>query len=248
MKKMWWLIGLGVLAFVVFAISTLPASIIASPLAQQGVVVSGVTGTVWNGAAQVVQSGNVDVGSVQWKLHALPLLTGRAVADVNLERVDGSAQGNVSAAMSGRLSLRDVVASLPLAGLPPNFIAGGWTGKLNLKLAAVDIVDRWPTSIVGTVEVLDLAGPAKRPAAMGSYKLVFPEQSQADALRAALTDIHGPLQFAGTLELKAADRSYVLDGLVAPRPEASQDIVNSLQFLGAPDAQGRRPISLAGTM
>lgn len=247
MKK-WWLIGLGVVAFAVFVLTTLPASIIASPLAKQGIVVSGVTGTVWNGAAQVVQSGSVDVGSVQWKLHVLPLLAGRAVADVKLDRVDGSAQGSVSATLSGRLSLRDVSASLPLAVLPPNFVAGGWTGKLNLKLAAVDIVAGWPTSIVGTVEVLDLAGPARRPAAMGSYKLVFPEQSPADALRAALTDINGPLQFAGTLELTAADRSYVLDGLIAPRPEASQDIVNSLQFLGAPDAQGRRPISLAGTM
>lgn len=248
MKKIWLLIALGLVTFVVFALVTLPASIIASPLAKRGIIVSGVTGTAWNGAAQVVQSGGVMIGSMQWELHPVALLSGRAVADVKLTRVDGFAQGNVSVSMSGNIAVRDVTASLPMSTLPPNLIAGGWRGKLNLKLASAEIVDRWPASIIGSMEVLDLVGPAHRPAAMGSYKLVFPEQTRPGTLIAALTDISGPLQLAGTLELKAVDRSYVLEGLVATRPEASPDLVNSLQYLGPPDAQGRRPVSIAGTM
>jgi general secretion pathway protein N len=248
MKKVWWLIGLGIVTFAVFATVTLPANVIAGPLGKQGIVVSGISGTVWHGAAQVVQSGNVNIGSLQWTLRALPLLTGRAVADVKLDRIDGYAQGNVSIKSSGELLLHDVDASLPVSTLPPNLIAGGWTGKLTLKLSTVEIIARWPTQLVGSIEVLDLAGPARRPTAMGSYKLVFPEQPPSAVLRAALTDISGPLQLAGTLELKASDRSYVLEGLIAARSEASSELSNSLQFLGPADAQGRRPISLAGTM
>jgi hypothetical protein len=50
----------------------------------------------------------------------------------------------------------------------------------------------------------------------------------------------------GTLSL-GADRSYVIDGLVAPRPDATPAVTDTLRYLGAPDAQGRRPFSVAGT-
>jgi hypothetical protein len=65
-------------------------------------------------------------------------------------------------------------------------------------------------------------------------------------LAGALTDMGGLLQITGTLQLKA-DRSYLVEGLVATRPETPRDVADSLQFLGTPDAQGRRSFSLAGT-
>jgi hypothetical protein len=39
----------------------------------------------------------------------------------------------------------------------------------------------------------------------------------------------------------------VVEGLVAPRADASKAVTDTLRFLGTPDAQGRRPFSLAGT-
>lgn len=248
MKKTLWLVALGILAFALFALATLPASVVVKPLARSGVNLSGVTGSVWKGSAQVVQAGAINIGSIQWDLHALPLLTGRAVADVKLTRADGFAQTVLTATPAGRISLSDLAASLPISALPPTVAPAGWNGKLNIKLASLVVVNGWPASAVGTVEVLDLIGPPRQPAAMGSYKLTFPEQAPPDVLAGALVDISGPLQIAGTLELKAADRSYVINGLVATRPSASQELSNSLQFLGPPDAQGRRQVSLAGTM
>ena len=249
MKKNLWLVALGVAAFVLFALVTLPARVVLKPLASHGIIVNGVTGTFWKGTAQVVQAGAINLGSVEWDMHALPLLTGRVVADVKLTRADGFVQANVSATPSGRIALSELMASLPLSTLPPSVAPQGWLGKVNVKLASLVVANGWPASAVGTVEVIDLVGPPRQPAAMGSYKLTFPEQSRSDVITGALTDINnGPLQIAGTLELKAADRSYVINGLVATRPDASPQLANSLQFLGPPDAQGRRPVSLAGTM
>ena len=248
MKKTLWLVALGIAAFVLFALATLPARVVVKPLASRGIIVNGVTGTLWKGTAQVVQTGAINLGSVEWDMSALPLLTGRVVADVKLTRADGFAQANVTAAASGRIALSELVASLPLSALPRSVAPPGWLGKLNVKLASLVISNGWPASAAGTVEVLDLIGPPRQPAAMGSYKLTFPEQAPPDVLAGALTDISGPLQIAGTLELKAADRSYVINGLVATRPDASPQLSNSLQFLGPPDAQGRRQVSLAGTM
>jgi hypothetical protein len=52
---------------------------------------------------------------------------------------------------------------------------------------------------------------------------------------------------SGLLQLSPSG-AYDLEGSVAPRPGASADLTQTLQLLGAPDAQGRRPFSLAGSL
>ncbi|MGH8286318.1 MAG: type II secretion system protein N, partial [Steroidobacteraceae bacterium] len=56
----------------------------------------------------------------------------------------------------------------------------------------------------------------------------------------------GPLNVTGSLRL-TREPGFVLDGLVAARPDASPELARQLQYLGAPDAGGRRPFSIAGT-
>jgi hypothetical protein len=61
-----------------------------------------------------------------------------------------------------------------------------------------------------------------------------------------LTDLGGPLAVRGTLRL-TNQPGYVLEGQVAARADAAPELVSNLQFLGTPDASGRRPFSIAGT-
>lgn len=248
MKKTWLLVALGLLAYVVFALITLPASVVASRLQALGVNAGGVTGTAWNGSAQVVQIGQINLGALTWKLHILPLFTLRAVADIKVTRSDGFAQGTVSATRQ-TFALKDTTASLPLAMLPPQVAPGGWTGTLNAKLASLTLANGWPTQIDGTIEALELTGPARRPANIGSYQVKFPAQSSTpEVLAGSVNDISGPVQIAGTIQLKAADRSYLVEGLVATKPDAPPDFARTLEYLGPPDEQGRRQFSLSGTM
>jgi hypothetical protein len=58
---------------------------------------------------------------------------------------------------------------------------------------------------------------------------------------------NGPLQINGTIKLKA-DRSYELDALVGAKPNTPQNLLRALEFLGPPDAQGRRQFSMAGAL
>lgn len=248
MKRVWPLLALGIGAFVVFALFTLPAGVVLSRLASAGVVTAGVSGTAWKGEAQVLQIDGVQVGSVQWNLHLLALLAARLSADVKVTRVDGFAQATVSAGSGGRVEFKELTASLPLGSLPSNVVPGGWTGTANLKLAQLALENGWPVSATGTVEGIDITGPANKPVNRGSYKITFPvEGAPADTLTGALSDLGGPLQVAGTVQLKT-DRSYLIEGLIATRPDAPRDVVNALQFLDEPDAQGRRPFSVSGTM
>jgi general secretion pathway protein N len=249
MKRVWPLVALGVGAYLVFAVITLPASLVASRLAPMGVNTAGVEGTVWKGRAQVVQVANSNLGGVSWNLHVLALFTARLQADVQLTRVDGFARGLVTVSAAGNVRLRDVTASLPLSALPAGGLPRGWMGTLNLKLADLVVANGWPTVLNGTVEAVDLVGPPRKPANIGSYKLTFPDPKAkaAEGLAGTLVDTAGPLQIAGTLLLKP-DRSYQIDGLVATRPTTPRDVADALQILGPPDPQGRRPFSMAGTM
>ncbi|MGH8176786.1 MAG: type II secretion system protein N [Steroidobacter sp.] len=249
MRRWWPLLALGLVAFVVFALVTLPARVVLSQFESSGVHAAGVSGTAWNGRAEVLIINGIRIGGVEWDLHVAPLFAARLDADVKVTRVDGFMQTELTAAPSGRVTFSDLTGSLAFSGLPPNIIRGGWTGALNLKLTQLVLENGWPVSAEGTVEAIDVTGPASKPVNMGSYKVTFPaEATEAETLNGALADIGGPLQISGTLQLKAADRSYLINGLIAARPDAPRDVVNSLQILGPPDEDGRRPFGLEGTM
>jgi general secretion pathway protein N len=239
---------LGVLAYVVLALVTLPASVVIPRVQPSGVVLAGLDGSVWNGSAEALQVAGIHVGSLEWNLHVLKLFALRVAADIKLKRTDGFAQGGVSVGKR-RVDLDDFSASLPLNLLPPQFAPGGWTGTANARLARLTVVDGWPVSADGTIDIVNLTGPARRPANLGSFQVKFPVQSnEANTLVGSVSDVDGPLKIAGKIQLKSTDRSYLLEGLVATKPDAPAEFARTLEFLGPPDAQGRRQFSLSGTM
>jgi general secretion pathway protein N len=249
MKKVWPLVALGIGAFLLLALLTLPASAVLSLVHPPGVTLSGVSGTLWKGRAQAVRSGALHVGSVEWDLDILRLFTGTVGADVKVTRSDGFAQAAIASGPGAGVTLRGLNATLPMGALPSSVAPGGWTGTLTLKLTQLTLDNAWPVAASGTVEITDLVGPANRPAALGGYKVVFPAEGAgaADALTGALSDTGGPLAVNGTVQLKK-DRSYLVNGMIATRPGAPGDMARTLEILGAPDAQGRREFTFEGSM
>lgn len=249
MKRWWPLVVLGVAAYLAFALATLPAQVVLARLQSSDFHAAGVSGTVWNGQAQVLIVGGVRVGALEWDLHVLPLLTGRASADVRIKRVDGFVDTELSAAPTGRISLADLTGSVPLSALPANLMQGGWAGTVNLRLASLVIEDGWPVAALGTIEVRDVTGPVSKPVNMGSYRATFPEGAVSEGvLTGELVDLGGPLQFNGSIELRQNDRSYHIEGMIGTRPDAPREVVDALRFLGPADEQGRRPFGTEGTL
>jgi len=248
MKRLWPLIALGVGAFVILALVTLPASIVLSRLGSTGVTASGVSGSIWNGKAQVLQVRGANVGSVEWDLHVLPLFTLHLSADVKVTRTDGFAASAVSVGPGGKVTLKGLTASLPLTAInnPQLF---GWTGQVNARFARLTLDKGWPTEVDGTLDAVDVTGPPRKPANVGSYRIVFdPAKSTAELLQGAISDGgNGPLLINGTVRLKA-DRSYEIEALVGTKPNTPQNLARTLEFLGPPDAQGRRQFSMAGAL
>ena len=120
---------------------------------------------------------------------------------------------------------------------------------MNARLSELTLVDGWPVSAAGTIELIDFTGPANRPANLGTFLIKLPvATNEANTLAGSINDVEGPLQIDGQVRLKSTDRSYVVDGLIAAKPDAPAEYSRGLEYLGQPDAQGRRQFSVAGTM
>ncbi|MFO7305032.1 MAG: type II secretion system protein N [Gammaproteobacteria bacterium] len=246
--KLRWLIGLAAVAYVLFAIVTFPASIVLAQFRDQGVAAVGIEGTIWKGRVQLLQVHGVNVGRAEWDLDAPALLTLKLRANVRVTRPDGFLQSQLTLTR-GSVRFTDLTASLPLAALGA-IAPAGWQGTTNLRFAELVLENGWPTVASGMVEILNLEHVAQRSPLTGSYKLTFPEtnvDSTHGALRGVLTELEGPLEIDGTLELRP-DRSYLLSGLVAAKPDAPRNLAAQLQLLGPPDPNGKRQFSLEGTL
>ena len=234
------------MAFALTLMLGLPAQVLTSLLPPR-VAVGAVQGTVWSGSTDALALDGRSLGAVRWRLRPLQLFLGRLALDAELERSDGQARAGLRLGLGGRFEARDLEAHLPIAALPPGIAPPGWSGALRADLAQLALPPGAVPRIEGSVELRNLKAPPPQGAAIGSYRLLFDAASkQDDRLVGTVQDLEGPMQVSGTLSL-GADRSYVIEGLVAPRADASQAVTDTLRFLGPPDAQGSRPFSVAGT-
>ncbi len=240
------LVAAGVAAFLITLLATVPASVITVALPPH--IKLGLTsGTLWSGSTDSLTVNGRPYGGLRWKLRPLQSFLGRLVFDGELLRNDGQARGRIGFGLGNRVKARNLEINLPLAALAAGIGPPGWSGVVRAKMQSVDLAPGAAPSIVGTLELRGLQAPPPGGAAIGSYAITFDAASARDGkLVGQLKDLEGPMQVTGTATL-AADRSYVVEGLVAPRAGAPPAVTDTLRFLGAPDAQGRRPFSVAGT-
>ena len=115
------------------------------------------------------------------------------------------------------------------------------------------MVAGWPTIAHGTLDMDELVAPPPRNANVGSFHIVLPhpqpkgEASLPGHLTALVTDKNGPFAVNAQLSV-ATDRSFLLEGTVAPRAAVPEGMQRSLDLLGPADAAGRRPFSVSGTL
>lgn len=243
------LIITGICAYVIFLIATIPASLLFKFIHNQ-VQVGAVNGTVWHGKAGTLQAGVINLGDAEWSLHVLPLFTGHVAADVKLTQPKGFAQGKISVSLGGQINVRNLSASLPFASIMgAGGLPGGWMGTAEIKMDKLVLKNNWPVTAIGTVDAIDVTGPANEPVDIGNYRITFPAAGTvAPPLAGDLRDMEGAaISVSGQLILNA-NRSYQLNTMVAARDNTPDSIAQGMKYLGDPDAQGRRPFSVSGTM
>ena len=236
---------LAVLAFAVIIVARMPASwVIPSPPAR--IACTGTDGTLWNGTCTGLVVEGQPVGDVSWSVHPAKLLTARLAAHVVLARTShagrSDAQADLEWGLGGRVVARNVKADFPLdPSLAPQLHLT-WQGNIHTDLALVRVNGKALEELQGLIEAHDLRELGSQGADFGSYSLQFP--GGAGEQTGKLHDLGGPLSVEGTVRL-TNEPGIVVEGLVAARPTAPQDLQTQLRILGSPDAQGRRPFSLS---
>jgi general secretion pathway protein N len=254
-KRYGWLIALGIGALLASALATLPAGIAAGRLEKLGVQAAAFSGSIWRGNATGLAWRGVPVGNLEWHLTPAALLRGRVAGNARLVRVDGTLDSGFSVSFAGDARLAGTTFAFPIATLSalPIGVPKGWQGRVSGMFEEIVIAGGWPTSLRGTLDMDGLVAPPPRNAIVGSFHVVLPhpkpqgEGTLPDHLTAQVTDKEGPFSVEAQLSV-GKDRSFLLEGMVAPRGGVPENMRRSLELLGPADAAGRRPFSVSGTL
>jgi general secretion pathway protein N len=244
MKRTITVIVLVVVAFAAIVLARLPASWLLPT--SRNFNCASVEGSLWSGYCSGLTVNGTALGDLTWQLRPSRLLLGQLAAHIDLEHPPAtSAHGDVEIGLGGTVVARNLTASLPLdpkllPGAPPTL-----SGSLHLDLALARVTKNGVVKrLEGRIEANDLVDRSGYVTPLGNFSVTFPGgtgQPTGD-----LQDVGGPLAVQGKLVL-TPQPGYALSGYVTPRPSANQALVNTIEFLGSPDAQGRRQFALSGT-
>ncbi len=239
------LVLVGVAVFAAVIVATLPASLLASRLPSD-LAVEGVSGSIWNGAADEVRLRGAPLGSLTWNVEPAALLRGSLAYHVEVLRPDGFLRGRVAATLSGALEGDALDLDLPITALHPEHADDAWGGTLTGRIEHLRLEGGWPVALTGSFGIAHLRPPGST-LEIGGYAIEFDGRANtAEQLIGRVRDVDAPLLVRGQLEIRHA-RSYLLQGEVTPRPGASPEVGRAVEFLGLPDAAGRRSFEITGT-
>lgn len=245
MKRTVTVIVLVIVAFAAIVLARLPASWLL-PAGGAGFSCASVDGSLWSGYCSGLTVRGAALGDLTWQLRPARLLLGKVAAHIDLEHPpSASAQGDVEIGLGGTVVARNLTASLPLdptllPGVPPTL-----TGSLHLDLALARISSKGVVrALEGRVEASDLVDHSGYVTPLGNFAVTFPGGTPPPT--GDLRDLGGPLAVTGKIVL-TPQPGYDLSAYVTPRPSATQALVNAIEFLGSPDAQGRRQFAVSGT-
>lgn len=246
MKRAAWITLLAVLAFAVILIARLPVRWV-SGFIPKNVSCAELAGTVWNGSCGGLVAQNIQVGNVAWQLRPSALFGRKLAGYIELTRGANYARGDIEASSGGTLTARNFQADMPLDPTLIPQLPRNLTGVVRANLQSIHIEKGAITSVEGLVEAHELVqSSGGNRLALGDYSLTFPAADPNQEPVGQLQSLSGPLNVQGTLRL-TREPGFVLEGLVAAGPDASPQLAKELSYLGAPDAQGRRPFSVAAT-
>jgi hypothetical protein len=242
-KRPLWIALLAAVAFVAIVLARMPAAWIVPARGPQWACGS-IDGSLWSATCTGLTVNGTPLGDLTWELHPLRLAAGRLAAHLTVSHGPADAAADVELTFGQRITARNVVADLPLDPALLPSLPADLHGRAHVELALAQVERGVIRQLQGRIEARNLEERSGNNTPLGSYSVTFPGGSGEPV--GMLRDLEGPLALEGTLRLTPAP-GFELEGVIAARQGAPPELVNSLRFLGSPDATGRRPFSLSGT-
>lgn len=245
------LIYLGIVVYLIFLLTTLPASflsnyILPSVSAAQSIKLQGVHGTIWKGYAMESSVDRFRLGRMDWKLSGWGLLLGDVDLDIKFENQASRGHGDVSVGMGGTTQARDLELQFPAEVLQP-LVYGlpiSFSGELRGSIQSLEFKKSQVLKSQGRVVWQSAALRAPQNIELGSF-LVTLEPLNSGTKVKIKDDGRGPIVSDINLSVKG-NGEYKLNGWLKARDERQQHITEALRIIGRSDSSGRFWVGYSG--
>lgn len=247
MRSRIFLAALGALLFLTFAVVLWPARVAVSWLVPDGATLTGVTGTVWDGAAAGVRIGIMDVGSLRWEARPLSFLALRPTWRLEARRPDGFARATVEIRSAADIRVSGLELATTLDAVANWINVAGTRGNLSASIDELALSSGRIAVISGWVNLDSVQPLGLRDVDLGTFRVDVPAGQEAP-FSGTVAAVSGPLVMENARIEVQPNGQFVIEGLVAAKADAPEMIVQGLQFLGPADARGFRPFRQQGDL
>ncbi|MEO8801864.1 MAG: type II secretion system protein N [Rudaea sp.] len=240
------LIVLAVVAVIVAA--TLPASFAYRWVAgRMGVVrLQGISGTLWNGHADVVQAFGQNIGAADWRVDIGPLLSRVVRAHLQLNGAQLKANGVLERNVDGSIEIRDAKFTMPASMLAPavDIPTLSLLGDIDGTIVHARLQTAWVDQANGSATWHNAAVAGAAQAQLGDIQASFASTDDA-AIAGTVHDLGGPLRVEGTFKVDAG--KFDADATLAAR-DGNPQVVDALRYIGEPQADGSSHLIIHGQL
>ena len=237
------LVLVGIVTLVTGLVVTFPARTAFSWASPPLISMSGIQGTIWNGSAREFQTNGVYLRDLQWRARPSRLLTGKVLYHVTASPVSGFFNSEIALRLGGRVTLRNLTASVPLEMFARASGVSGLRGNASLQFERLELLNGGPAAMDGVIEAAGLVVPPLSRASLGGYRADF--STQNNGIVASVEDTDGVYDLAGSLRI-SNDRSYQFLGKVMAKPGTPEELRQKLDTLLPADEAGRKELRFDG--
>jgi len=227
-----------VVAFAATVIWKFPVAGILPHVNTQPVSLAGVSGSVWNGGAQQVSSGNPALlaSNVKWRFQPASLVSGSTAANVEFEILGGSGNGDVSRHItSGSVAVTNGTFRVPAANLnqflPLPIVDFG--GNLLADIESLELENNLLTETTSTLIWRNATVTGGLQASLGQVVVdVVPQPVDGKPAHIVkISNNDGDLEINGEMQIEI-NGSYRADVRLKPTATANEGVSGVLGSLG----------------
>jgi general secretion pathway protein N len=235
--------ALGIAAYLVFLVATVPASVVAARIHPPTIEVSDAKGTLWSGNARATlrtPQGPVELDRIEWRFRPSRLIAARLAFDVDATAKGIDAHARLERGI-GTMELRNLEArgeAAALALFAP--LAATWQpeGPITVTSPAlawdgVDLRGEGRAEWRGAALALSQVRP------LGTYRAEL--KGAGGPAKVTLTTIEGPLRLSGDGTLTPQGR-FAFSGEARGEGTAAQSLEPLLDLIGPRRADGTRAL------
>jgi general secretion pathway protein N len=235
-KKGRW-ISFGVLLFIIFSLSRVPAEWGAWLMTRQsGLAMSGISGSLWKGQANVAsltaEGQTYTLGKLQWDLQLMSLLKLKPCATIIVSGQAQSLNGIACVGTGGSIALRDADMSLP-ASLLQSKIPIPINGNFSVHISELELKGNVLLKLDGNLSWTNAqANNDVQWISLGSFAAEFSDNKK-NGIKAKLFDLESDIDLILDLELRAPNGGAANGTLDMPQTMIDRyKLADFLAFLG----------------